>query len=148
VLLELGFGLVIHLLDSGGMDPSILEQLLERHAGDLPADAVEPRQDDRSRRVVDDEVDPGEVLERTDVPTLSADDPALHVVRRQLHDRHRGLCGVSGGKPLHADRQDVAHPTLCVAFGLVLDLADPASGVMPRPILDLLEQQLLGPRGR
>ena len=47
---------------------------------DLAPHAVEARQDDRVRRVVDDEVDAGEVLQRADVAALAADDAALHVV--------------------------------------------------------------------
>ena len=47
------------------------------------------------RRVVDDEVDAGEVLERPDVAALPPDDPALHVVGGELDDGHRGLGGVA-----------------------------------------------------
>ena len=53
---------------------------------DLAADAVERREDDRVRRVVDDEVDAGQMLERADVAALAADDPALHVVGGELDD--------------------------------------------------------------
>ena len=63
------------------MRPSC-EQLLERQPGDLAAHAVEAREDDRAGRVVDDEVDPGELLQGADVASLAADDPALHVVGR------------------------------------------------------------------
>ena len=74
-------------------------------------------------RVVDDEVDAGEVLERADVAALAADDPALHVVGGQLDDRDRRLGGVARGEPLHRDREDDAHAALGVALGLLLDLA-------------------------
>ena len=69
------------------MDAAVLEQLLERHAGDLAADAVEAGEDHRVRRVVDDEVDAGEVLEGADVAALAADDAALHVVGRRAGRR-------------------------------------------------------------
>ena len=148
VALELGLGLVVHLLDPGRMDPAVLEELLERQPRDLAPDAVEAREDDRAGRVVDDEVDAGEVLQRADVAALAADDPALHVVGRELDDRHRRLGGVAGGQALHAHRQDVAHAALGLALGLLLDLADPPRGVVPGLLLDLLEQQLLGPGRR
>jgi hypothetical protein len=62
------------------MDPSVLDQLRERQPRGLSAEPVERREDDRVRCVVDDEVDTGEVLERADIASLPADDPALHVV--------------------------------------------------------------------
>ena len=89
---------------AGWMRPSC-EQLLERHPGDLAADAVEAGEDDRVRRVVDDEVDAGEVLQRADVAALAADDAALHVVGRELDDRDGRLGGVAGGEALHARRR-------------------------------------------
>src|SRR5207253_104883 len=72
VLVDLGLGLVVHLLDPGGMDTAVLDQLRERELRDLAADAVEGREHDRLRGIVDDEVDPGEVLERADVAALAA----------------------------------------------------------------------------
>ncbi len=51
---------------------------------------------------------------------------------------------MAGRQALHADRQDVANAPLGVAPGLLLDLADPASGVVTRIVLNLLEQDLLG----
>ena len=77
------------------MRPSC-EQLLQRHARDLAPHAVEARQHDGVRRVVDDEVDAGEVLERADVAPLAADDAALHVVGRELDDGDGRLRGVAG----------------------------------------------------
>ena len=138
--LELGLGLVVGLLDPGRVDAAVLEQLLERHAGDLAADAVEAREDDRVGRVVDDEVDAGEVLEGADVAALAADDAALHVVGRQLHHRDRGLGGVARGEPLHDHGQDVADAPVGLPLGLLLDLAHELGAVMADLVLELLEQ--------
>jgi hypothetical protein len=46
------------------VDPAVLQELLEREARDLPAHAVEGGQDHGVRRVVDDDVDARERLER------------------------------------------------------------------------------------
>ena len=132
------------------MRPSA-EQLLERHPGDLAADAVEAGEDHGVRRVVDDEVDAGEVLERADVAALAADDAALHVVGGQLDHGHGRLGRVAGGEALHDDGEDVAHAAVGVALGLLLDLAHEAGRVVADLVLELLEQQVLGlarPRGR
>ena len=85
-LLELRLRLVVRLLDARRVDAPVLDQLRQRQPRDLAAEPVERREHDRVRRVVDDEVDAGEVLERADVAALAADDPALHVVGRQLDD--------------------------------------------------------------
>ena len=87
VVLDLRLRLVVHLLDPRRMDAPVLDQLHERQLRGLAADAVERREDDGLRRVVDDEVDAGQVLERADVPALPADDAALHVVGRELDER-------------------------------------------------------------
>jgi hypothetical protein len=73
---------------------------------DLATHAVEGAEDHRVGGVVDDEVDAGEVLQRADVAPLAPDDPPLHVVAGQLHDRDRRLRGVAGGEALHGDRED------------------------------------------
>ena len=82
-ILDLRLRLVVHLLDPGRVDAPVLDQLRQRQARDLAAQAVERREDDRVRRVVDDEVDARQVLERADVAPLPADDAPLHVVGRQ-----------------------------------------------------------------
>src|SRR5579875_1238928 len=146
--LKLGLRLVVHLLDPRRMDATVLEQLLEREPRDLPADAVEAREHHRSRGIVDDEVNAGEVLERADVAPFAPDDPPLHVVSRELHHRHGRLGCVARSHPLHAHREDVAHPPLGLALGLLLDLANSLGGIVARLVLDLLEQQLLRPRCR
>ena len=131
---------------AGWMRPSG-EQLLQRHPRDLAAHAVEARQDHGVRRVVDDEVDAGQVLEGADVAALAADDPALHVVGGQLDDGHGRLGRVPGGEPLHHDGEDVAHAPVGVALGLLLDLAHEPRRVVPDLVLEVLEQELLGLAG-
>ena len=144
--LELGLRLVVHLLDPSRVDSAILEQLLQRQLGDLAPHAVEAGEDHGAGGVVDDEVDAGEVLERTDVAALAADDPSLHLVRGELDDRDGGLGGMPSREPLHADGQDVANAPLSVTLGLLLDLTDSPGGIVASLSLDLLEQKLLCPR--
>src|SRR5207248_3645872 len=86
-LLELGLRLVVGLLDPRRVDAPVLDQLREGDLRDLAPETVERGEDDGLRRVVDDEVDAGQVLERADVAALAPDDPALHVVGRELDDR-------------------------------------------------------------
>ena len=147
VALELGLGLVVGLLDPGRVDAPVLQELLERHAGDLAPDAVEAGQDDRVGGVVDDEVDAGEVLEGADVAALTADDAALHVVGGQLDDGDRRLGRVARRHALHHDAQDVADAAIGVALGLLLDLAHLAGALVADLVFQLAQQDLLRLRG-
>ena len=73
---------------AGWMRPSATSRS-SASARDLAPHRIEAGEDHRLGRVVDDDVDAGDDLERADVAALAADDPALHVVARQVDDRHR-----------------------------------------------------------
>ena len=126
------------------MDAAVGDELGERDAGDLAPHGVEAGQDHRLRRVVDDEVDAGEVLERADVAALAPDDAALHVVGRQVDDRDGGLGDVLGGGALDAEGEDVAGPPVALSARLLLDLAHHLGHVVARVFLGLHEEHLLG----
>ena len=90
------------------MNPAVGDEGLQRDPPDLASHRVEAREDDGFGRVVDDEVDAGHLLERADVAAFSADDPALHVVARDVDDRDGRLGGVVGSDPLDGNADDVA----------------------------------------
>ena len=142
VLLELGLRLVVHLLDPRRVDATVLHQLLERQARDLAPEPVEGREHDRVRRVVDDEVDAGEVLEGADVAALTADDPALHVVGRELDDRHRRLGGVARRDALQRVRDERPCAPARIGPRLLLHLAHAARELVANEILRALEHLL------
>ena len=140
---DLGAGLADDLLDPAGVDPAVADQLRQGHPGDLAADRVEARQDDRLGRVVDDQVDPGRLLEGPDVATLAADDPALHLVVREVDDGHRVLGGVVGGDPLDRGHDDVAGLLVGLLDALALDRAGELDGVVLGLLADGLEEDAL-----
>ncbi len=129
------------------MDPPVLDQLREREPRHLPADAVERREDHGLRRVVDDEVHAGEVLERADVPALAADDPALHVVGGELDHGHGGLGCVTRGDALERVGDEVPRPPLRLRPRLLLERAHAPGEVVADQVLGTLEQVLLRLRG-
>ncbi len=126
------------------MDSAVRYQPLERQPGDLAAHAVEARQHDRGRRLVDDEVDPSEVLERADVAAVPADDPPLHLVVGQLDEPRRRLAGVRRREALHRHGEDAARPALRILLRLVLEPQQAETRLLARLRLDLLDQKLLG----
>jgi len=88
---DLGLGLVDDVLDAAWVDAAVLDELGERQASHLAADRVEAAEHDRVRRVVDDEVDAGGLLEGADVAPLAADDAALHLIGGDRHGGHGGV---------------------------------------------------------
>ena len=132
----------VHLLDLRRMDATVGHQLGKRQAGDLAPHGVEAGEDHRLRRVVDDEVDAGQVLQGADVAALAPDDPALHVVRRQRDDRDGGVGHVAGGRPLDAHGQDVLGPAVALVPGLLFDGPHHLGHVVPDFVLGPLEDHL------
>jgi hypothetical protein len=140
VILDLGLRLVVHLLDPRRLDAAVLDQLREGELRDLAADAVERREHDGLRRVVDDDVDAGQMLERPDVASLSADDAALHVVRRELDHRRGRLGCMAGGHSLEGVGDEVARAALGLDLRLLLELTDAAREIVADQLLRAGEQ--------
>ena len=109
---QLGLRLVDDFLDPGRVDPAVLQQLLQHAPRQFAAERIVCRDGDDLGRVVDDQVDPGRLLERADIAALAADDPALHFVARKRHDRYRGFRDVIGGDALDRRREDLARAAL------------------------------------
>ncbi len=104
---HLGLHLLDDLLDPRRMNAAIGDQLLDGLTRDFAAERIERGQDDRARRVVDDQLDARGQFQRADVATLAADDAALHVVARQIDDRDRRLDGVLRRAALDRFRDDL-----------------------------------------
>ncbi len=145
-------GFVLDLLydffDSSRVDTAVGNQLLDCLLGDFAAVRIEPRKDDRARRVVDDQIDAGGQFECADIAPLASDDPSLEIVAWQVDHGHRGFDGVLGSAALDGFGD--------VLFGLVgrslagfrIEPLEQVGGVVPGIVLDLLEQELLGFVGR
>src|SRR5690242_4531305 len=136
-----GFG--YDLLDAGRMDPAIHDQLVERDPGHLTADRVEPADDHGLRGVVDDQVDPGGLLEGADVAPFFADNAALQLVGRQRQHRDRDLGGLVGGDALDGLGDDLASSTLALVPGRKLRLPDLACDLVAQILFDLRHQDAL-----
>ena len=137
-------GLLDHLFDARRVDAAVLDQTRQGQARNLAPHAVERRQHDGVRRVVDDQVDAGGVLEGADVAALAADDAALHVLARDLDDRDGRLRDGLGGDALDRRGDDFTRARPGVLLDLFLDLAHEAVGVFTHLRLDLRHEDGLG----
>ncbi len=111
------------LFDPLGVDAPVGDQLLQRDPGSLTSHGVERGEQDASWGVVDQHVDARHLLERADVAALSADDAALHVLRREVDRGHHGCGGLVRREPLHRRDDDLGRLTLRGGSGLLLDVA-------------------------
>ena len=141
---HLPLGLLHHLLDAGGVDAAVQDQLLQSQPGDLPADGVKAGDGDGLRRVVDDQIHPGQGLQGADVAALAANDAALHLVVGQGDHRHRGLGHVVGGAALDGQRDDLPGLGVRLVFEPGLDLLDLHGGLVGHVGLQLVKQVGLG----
>ena len=84
VLLDLGFhlaaGLLHRFLYAGRVDAPILDELFKREPCHLTLDRVVTGKGDGLGGIIDDEIHAGQVLQRADVASLTADDTALHFI--------------------------------------------------------------------
>ncbi len=122
--------LVSELLDARRMDPAVMDQPFDGLLGDLPAQRVVAREDHRLGRIIDDQIDARCGLKRPDVPAFAADDPALHLVVRQVHHGHGGLRHVIAGVPLDGGAHDALGLLVGLFPGLVLDPLDRLGGLI------------------
>ena len=136
-------GLVIHLLDAGRMNAAVRNKVLEGDAGGLATDRIEARKHDGLGRIVDHEVDAGNLLEGADIATLTADDATLQVVRRNMHGGNGDLGGVIGGTALNRQRQDLLGGLMALGANLLLGLTDDRSGLVGNLTTNLVEKLLV-----
>ena len=141
LLLDLLLRLGDDLFDARRMDAPILDQFGQREPSDLAAYRIETRQRDGVGRVVDDQVDPGHGFERADVAPLAADDAALHLLVRNLHDGGGDLADGIAGVALDRHGQDLARLCLGALARLHLDQSSAARGFVTHLLLDALQEQ-------
>ena len=83
-----------HFLNAGRMDAPVCNQPLQSNAGNLALHGIEPRQYDRLRRIINDEVNARQRFQRPDIASLAPNDAPFHLIIRQSHNGHRRLCNM------------------------------------------------------
>ena len=148
LLLDGGFhlpaGLFHGLLNAGGVDAPVGDELLQGDAGHFPAHRLKAGEGDGLGRVVDNQVHAGEGFNGPDVPALPADDAALHLVVGQGHHADGGFADVVGRAALDGQGDDLPGGFVRVLFGLLLKLPDFHGLLVGELALQVVQQVLLG----
>ena len=135
--------LVIHLLNAGGVNAAVGDEVLEGDTGGLATDRVEARKNDGLGRVVDHEVDAGNLLEGADVATLATDDTALEVIRGNVHGGNGDLGSVVGSAALNRQGQNLLGGLVALGANLLLRLANNRGGLVGDLAANLIEELLV-----
>ena len=135
---------VIHLLDAGRVNAAVGDEVLEGNTGGLTTDRVEARKNDGLRRVVDHEVDAGNLLEGPDVATLATDDTALEVIRGNVHGGNGDLGCVVGSAALNRQGQNLLGGLVALGANLLLGLANDRGSLVGDLTANLIEELLVG----
>ena len=123
-LVDFAFRLVHHFLDTGRMNAPVRNQLFESDTRDFAANRIEAGQNNRFRRIVNNQVNAGQGFQRADVAAFAADNAPLHLVVRQRDDGNGRLRHLIGGAALNGLRHDVAGALVRLVLCLLLVFLD------------------------
>ena len=144
LLLDLLLDLGHHLLDAGGVDTSVGDQLVQGQTCDFAAHGVESRKDDRLGGVVDDDLDARRGLQGADIAALAADDAALDLVALDVEHRHGIFDGRFGRHALDRRDDDAFGLLRGSHFGLFDGLVDVGGGFGLGLGLHVFDEDVLG----
>src|SRR5215216_4233920 len=142
--LNLTFTPLMHLLDASGMDSAISDQLGQGHPSGFPSNGIETGEQHRFRRIVNHDVHPGDLLERSDIATLPTNDSALHVVAWKMDCRNHRLRGQLGCQTLNGSDNYLLRPRIRFANRLTFDVTSKKYGLPFRIVSDRGDQFRLG----
>ena len=138
-VVDLAACLFHHILDAGRMDASVGDELFQRQARNLAAHGVERGNGDCLGRVVDDQIDARDRLERANVAALASDDSALHLIVRQRHDGDRRFRHMVCRAALDGSGDNLTCQSVGIVLVLLLDLLDLDSGFVAHVRFHALE---------
>ena len=101
-VLNLSASLFHHVLNAGWMNSSVGNKLFKGQTGNLSANRLEAGKGDGFGGVIDNKINAGGGFNGTDVPSLTADYAALHIVVGQRHNRNSCFGGMVGCTALYA----------------------------------------------
>ena len=83
--------LLDHLFDSGRVNTPVHNELFKCDPCNLSSDRIKAGENNRFGRIVNDQIYARHRLKSSDISSLSADDPAFHLIIGKLYHRNSGL---------------------------------------------------------
>ena len=133
-------GLFHRLLNAGGMNAPVGNELLQRNAGHLPADRLKAGKGDGLWCVVNDQVHAREGFNGPDVPAFPADDPALHLVVGQGNYADGSFRHMVRRAALNGQGDDFPGGMVRLLLGLLLKLPDSHSLLVGQLVFQVVQQ--------
>ena len=122
------------------MDPPVFQQGLQGVAGYLPFYGIEGGDQDGIGRFVDHQRGSGHGFEASNVATLPADDPSLHVFAWKVHNCGGSIGHWCGADPLHGGDHAIQRHGFNFKVGLVAQLLLQTLQLTPTTALNLRYQ--------
>ena len=135
--------LLNNLFDPRRMNPAVEDKPLQRRPRNFFADRIKTGNDDRFRRIVNDDIRPRKRFQSADISSFAADYPAFHFVAGQTDGRNRNIAGRFRCKPLNRRNQNIARPFFCRKLGFLLDLVDDNKRIMLCVRFQIADYQIL-----
>ena len=134
--------LVDHVFDARRMNAAIGDEVRQSDATDLAAHRLETRNHHGFRRIVDDEIAAGKLLESADVAAFAPDDAAFEVFRRQRHNRNAAFRGLVDGATLNGQSEGFARVFLRIVAHFVFDATHDDVHLVARFFFDTLNKNV------
>ena len=119
-----------HFLDSRRMDPSVNDQTFQSDPRNFSSHRVKAGQYNRLRGIVDDQLNSGHRLQGTNIPALSANDAALHLIAWELYYGNGRLRHMIGRTSLNGSHHVLLRFLFRFFLCLALQLLDQLCSIM------------------
>ena len=137
-------GFFNHFLNAGGMYSAVSNEFFQSDTCNLSSDRVKAGKCDSLGSVIDNKVNTDKGLKCADVSAFAADDPALHFIVGQRHNRNGNFACVIGCTALDSNREYVLCLVVTFFLKLALDFLELDGCIVTGLILNLLDEIALG----
>src|SRR5712692_9290597 len=133
-----------HLFNAGRVDAPIENELGQSQASYFTTHRIETGENNRLRRVIDDQVNAGGGLKCANIAPLTSDDTPLHFVVGQRHHRDNRLGNLVGCAALNGEGDDFSCATLGLFARLFFNQTDALCGLGAHLIFNTAQQEFTG----
>ena len=111
-------------LDTGWMNPTVLQEGLHGHPSNFPANRIKTREHNHFWRVINDDINTCQTFKGPNIAAFTPDNPPLHGIIWQVNRGHCLLSHILARNPLHGLGQKVFGCLVRPLFDFPLRLFD------------------------